>query len=40
MTRVALGSAVAREVLLRDHGRAPACTGLTDAGREIEVQES
>ena len=39
MTRVALGNAAAREVLLRNHGRAQEYTGRTDAKREMEFQE-
>ena len=39
MTRVVLGNALVREVLLRNHGRAREYTGLTDVKREIEFQE-
>ena len=40
MTRVVLGNALVREVLLRNHGRAPEYISLNDVKREIEFQES
>jgi hypothetical protein len=39
MTRVVLGNALVREVLLRNHGRAPEYISLNDVKREIEFQE-